>query len=160
MAGFSMRDLERQKAEKIKETDTMKEQASDIEVNITEVYDVLAALPGGLDKEITDQILAARNAAQAEAGQEGKDLENAQARTNREFENLCAIAEKKIADNTTAVGMLDGIRSRYGMSERSRARGELEGNTERGQQVIKESIDVIEEARQVLAELDRTIFKD
>lgn len=157
MAGFSMRDLERQKAEKVKETETMKEQASDIEVNITEVYEVLKALPIELDKEIKDQILAARSAAQAEAGQEGQDLEAAQARTNQEFENLCSLAEKKIADNNTAVSMLEGIRSRYGRSERGRARSELESNTERGQQVIKESNDAVDDALQSLAELRKTI---
>lgn len=97
--GKSMREIEKQKVEKVSETGKISEQASRVEVDISEVYKTIESLPGGLDQEISDQIEAARQAAQAEAGKDGDELEAAQQRTNNEFEKLCDIASSKIRDN-------------------------------------------------------------
>lgn len=144
----SMRDIEKQKVERVSETGKISEQALRVEADISEVYRIIESLPGGLDQEISDQIEAARQAAQAEAGKDGDELEAAQERTNGEFERLCEMANNKIGDNRVAADKLKAIRARYGKTEISGALTEIDANTELGQQVISESkkaMDAIEQ---------------
>lgn len=146
--GRSMRDIEKQKVEKVSETGRISEQASRVEADISEVYKTIESLPGGLDQEISDQIEAARQAAQAEAGKDGDELEAAQEKTNGEFEKLCDMANSKIGDNKVATDKLKAIKAKYGKAEITGALSEIDANTELGQQVISESkkaMDAIEQ---------------
>lgn len=153
----SMKDIERQKTEKVSETGKMKEQASRIETDIAEVYSTLESLPDGLDQEIVDQVKVAREAAQAEAGKDGEDLERAQEKTNQEMRTLREMAEKKAASNETAVNMLDRIKAKYGQSERRSAISELNRNTELGEGIIAETQRTMEEASRKLEEMRKII---
>lgn len=137
--GMSMRDIEKQKVEKISETGRISEESSRVEADISEVYKTIESLPGGLDQEISDQIEAARQAAQAEAGKDGAELEAAQEKTNSEFEKLCDMASSKIGDDKVAAKRLKAIRARYGKAEITGALSEIDANAELGQQVISES---------------------
>lgn len=155
--GKSMRDIERQKAEKVSETEKISERSSRVEANVTEVYITLESLPGGLDQEISDQIEASRLAAQAEAGKDGEELEAAQDKTNREFEKLCEMADSKIGDNKAAAEKLKSIRSKYGKAEISRTLSEIDANSELGQQVISESKKAMDAIEQKLRAMRETI---
>lgn len=157
--GKSMRDLEKQKVEKVSITDKNVEKATRVKRDIDEVYKVIDSLPEGLDEEISSQMATAERAAQREAGKDGTELEDAQNKTNQEMNKLCDMVEQKIKDNTTAANKLRNIRAKYGKKETADAVQKIETNTAQGEAIISESDKAMEQGDKALRDMRSTIDK-
>ena len=114
-----------------------------------EVKDQLQDMPGGLDDDLLDMIRDAESSGRDEALADIEAVESSVIDTAKTAaDSIKGDVQNKISDNTSASGKLDGISSKYGKSDISKAKSAIEANTKKGENLLKMLDDAIKDSDQ------------
>lgn len=128
-----------------KGVDSIKEKGKDFQT----VKDALKGMPGGLDQDLVNAIQNVEKQGKIEAQ---KDIDNTKSsvidKAKASADTLKSDVNKKIGDNKTAKGKLEGISSKYGKDAISKAKSSIDSNTQKGQDIISNLDSAIKQADQ------------
>ncbi len=126
-----------------------KDQVSQIGDEFREVKDQIQDIPGGLDDDLKDMIKNAELSGRQEALADIEVVERSLIDTAKTTaDSIGGDVRNKISDNTSVMGKIDGINSKYGQGDLARAKAAIDANTRKGEDLLRMLDDAIKDADQ------------